>query len=103
MSVIFLQTEKLQDKNRSELTKIGLPLGGGFTTHVQGGLPCIASVVSLMCNGCATVACSALLASTTRSAALDLGKNLKQQRGGRDMQGPQGRMNTGNQIQTVQV
>ena len=48
--------------------------------------------------GCATVACSALRASTTRSAALDLGKNLKQQRGGRDMQGPQGRMNTGNQI-----
>lgn len=53
--------------------------------------------------GCATVASSALRASTTRSAALDLGKNLKQQRGGRDMQGPQGRMNKGNQIQTVQV
>lgn len=26
----------VKDKNRSELTKIGLPLGGGFTTHVQG-------------------------------------------------------------------
>ena len=56
MSVIFLQTEKLQDKNRSELTKIGLPLGGGFTTHVQGGVAmhCIGCILDVqwMCNGC---------------------------------------------------
>ena len=54
--ICFLQTEKLQDKNRSELTKIGLPLGGGFTTHVQGGVAmhCIGCILDVqwMCNGC---------------------------------------------------